>query len=222
MKALRVAGNLFILVGATLLLFVVYEFVGTSLVTNGRQDALAQEFETIIAPPLPSASPSPTPTKKHRRKGPQPLGRIRIPKIGVKKIVVEGTSLESLAYGPGHYVDTPLFGAVGTTGIAGHRTGWGSPFFNLDRLARGDDVFLETKEAIYTYRVTSTRIVNPGDYWVLQGDPKSKATKKLALTTCTPKFTSRDRLVVWADLIKTQLRAPKKPAPAPVRTGSRA
>lgn len=206
MKALRVTGNLFILVGATLLLFVVYELVGTSLVTNGRQEALAQEFETIVAP-SPSASPSPAPSKKPRRKGPEPLGRIRIPKIGVKEILVEGTSLPKLAYGPGHYVDTAPLGGKGTTGIAGHRTGWGSPFINLDRLGRGDEVILETKTAIYTYRVTSTRIVNPGDYWVLQGDPKSKAPQKLALTTCTPKFTSRDRLIVWADLVSTKDRA---------------
>lgn len=213
MRALRATGNVFIVLGLTLLLFVAYELVGTSLVTDRHQDALAAEFDATLPAksfPVIGATPLASPTPKKKKavySGPPPLARIRIPKIGVNEIVVEGVSIARLAYGPGHYPSTPRIGAKGVTGIAGHRTGWGSPFIDLDKLVRGDEVVLETKEATYTYRVTNRTIVDPGDGWVLGGDPKSKATHRITLTTCTPKYTSRDRLIVWGDLVETVQRA---------------
>jgi sortase A len=90
--------------------------------------------------------------------------------------------------------------------VAGHRTGWGAPFFNLDRLARGDLVIVETTTATYTYKVTDDIVVSPLHSEVLEGNPKSKAVQQLVLTTCTPKFTARDRLIVFTDLVKTVKR----------------
>lgn len=209
MKILRWTGNTFIVAGATLLFFVVYELVGTSLVTNHHQDALAAEWDDSLLKPgftPPSASPSAKPAPK-KYSGPPPIGKLIIPKIGLSKFMVEGVSLARLAYGPGHYPRTAKPGHVGTTGIACHRTGWGSPCINVDRLQRGDEIILELKEGCaqppcrFVYRLTNTKIVQPTDGWVLDGDPSSKAKTRLTLTTCTPKYTSLKRLILWADLV---------------------
>lgn len=211
MKALRVTGNVFILIGATFLFFVVYELIGTSAITAGHQRALAAEFEEPDDDPVvvePSPPPEPTETKEPEPPPPprpklgSPVARLRIPSIDVDMIMVEGTSLDELAKGPGHYRGTPLPGQRGPVGVAGHRTGWGSPFIDLDRLGRGDRIIIDLKDdQRFVYEVTNTRVVDPGDVWVLNGDPRSDAEYSLTLTTCTPKYTSRNRLIVWADQV---------------------
>lgn len=209
MRALRWTGNVFIVLGATLLFFVVYEVYGTSMISRNHQSALAESFDPVIEPPSPpptveSPSPSPSPslsTLPLNPGGPEPIARIRIPRIGVNQIVVEGVTLDDLSWGPGHYRLTPQPGEPGSVGIAGHRTGWGSPFINLDKLERGHRIHLDTPEATYVYEVTGSRVVDPGQSRVLLGDPRSRATHKLTLTTCTPKYTSLRRLIVWADQV---------------------
>ena len=181
MKILRATGSLFIFLGLSILFFVLYELVGTSAITKGHQSAL-------------------------QKGGVHALARLIIPKIGVNVIVVEGVTLDRLAYGPGHYPQTPLFGEDGAVGVAGHRTGWSAPFFNLDRLGKGDEVTVVTTRATYTYRVMDMIVVTPSHSEVLEGNPKSTAKQQLVLTTCTPKFTARDRLIVFTDLIKTVAR----------------
>lgn len=220
-RIVRGVGTTFITIGVLILLFVVYELFGTNIIANRHQSALANEFEQIldqpVVEPTPSISPSPgpsptaTPSPKKVRAPRQGIARLRIPRIGLSVIVVEGTRLADLAYGPGHYRETPDIGERGSSGIAGHRTGWGKPFFNLDKLRPGDKIIFETPKATYTYRMTSSIVVDPSQSWVLGGDPKSKATHKLTLTTCTPKYTARDRLIVWADLVETVPRATQVP-----------
>ncbi|MGH9182127.1 MAG: sortase, partial [Acidimicrobiales bacterium] len=73
------------------------------------------------------------------------LTRIKIPRIGVDVVVVEGTTASALRAGAGHYVGTPLPGEEGNVAIAGHRTTYGAPFFNLDQLAAGDDILVTTR-----------------------------------------------------------------------------
>jgi len=147
--------------------------------------------------------------------GPAIVGRLTIPRLGPgwSRIIVQGVTLYALAYGPGHYPKTPLPGQPGSVGIACHRTGWGSPCINMDRMRAGDLVYIDTKAGRFTYRVTSTRQVEAKDGWVLGGDPKSKATFKLTLTTCTPKYTSLHRLIVWADQISPAPGAAPPPVP---------
>jgi sortase A len=211
-KILRATGSVFIFVGLSILFFVLYELVGTSAVTKGRQSALQKDFTEVLAQPAPASELNPAflgglgLRASSRRGGVQPLARMRIPKIGVNVIVVEGVTLDRLAYGPGHYPQTKMFGEEGTTGVAGHRTGWGAPFFNMDRLRRGDDVIVETTQATYTYRVKDMIVVSPAHSEVLDGNPRSTAKQQMVLTTCTPKFTARDRLIVFTDLVRTVAR----------------
>jgi sortase A len=91
----------------------------------------------------------------------QPVGRILIPKIGLSKVVVDGTKTASLRKGPGRYPRTPLPGAPGTTAIAGHRTTYGAPFRRVDRLRRGDVISVEMPYGTFDYRVERLRIVKP-------------------------------------------------------------
>lgn len=213
MKVLRATGTVFIVLGAVILFFVVYELLGTSLQTRAHQSALREQFADLLDDPVvpvatPGATPSATPSPRAKRPPIRGIAQIQIPRIGVDRIVVEGVSLSVLGYGPGRYPDSADIGAKGVTAIAGHRTGWGSPFINLDKLSAGDEIILRTAQATYTYRVTrSDVVVKPTDYWVIKGDPNSKAPSKLTLTTCTPKYTSKNRLIVWADLVQTVPRA---------------
>ncbi len=121
------------------------------------------------------------------------LTRIRIPKIGVDTVVVEGTTLSALRAGAGHFVDSPLPCEVGNVAIAGHRTTYGKPFADLEQLAIGDEITLETPVGSCTYEVSMAPFeVQPEDYWVV--DPTKDA--ELTLTTCHPEGSARQRLVV--------------------------
>jgi sortase A len=128
------------------------------------------------------------------------LTRIKIPKIDVDTIVVEGTSASALRAGAGHYPQTPLPCEGGNVAIAGHRTTYGKPFANVDRLAKGDVIVLETPVGSCTYEVQKTPFpVEPNDFSVIANDPTSKT---LTLTTCHPKGSAKQRLVVKATFVK--------------------
>jgi sortase A len=97
---------------------------------------------------------------------------------------------------------TVLPGQPGTFGVSGHRTTYGAPFYRLNELAKGDTITVVIREAIYNYTVTRTAIVRPTDTQVLDNvigaDDKPKAT--ITLTTCHPRYSARQRLIVFGDL----------------------
>lgn len=130
------------------------------------------------------------------------LTRIEIPALGVDTIVVEGTTLSALQAGAGHYEDTALPCEQGNSGIAGHRTTYGKPFAEIDDLAAGDEITLETPVGRCTYRVTGRPfITTPTDFGVL--DPGTGSV--LTLTTCDPPGSAEQRLIVRAKLISSEL-----------------
>ncbi|MEA2295340.1 MAG: sortase [Solirubrobacteraceae bacterium] len=122
------------------------------------------------------------------------VGRIRIPRIGLERVIVEGTGTEDLRKGPGHYPATPMPGAPGTVGIAGHRTTYGAPFRHVDRLKAGDRIIVEMPYATVTYRVERLRIVAPSATWVVD----RRAFDRLVLTACHPLYSAAERIVVFA------------------------
>lgn len=124
------------------------------------------------------------------------LTRIKIPKIGVDVVVVEGTSVSALRAGAGHYPATPLPCEDGNVGIAGHRTTYGKPFANIDLLGPGDQVILETPVGTCTYQVSKAPfVVLPSDFSVVANTP---GTHTLTLTSCHPKGSASHRIVVQA------------------------
>jgi len=124
------------------------------------------------------------------------LGAIRIPSIDVDWVLFGGVLPATLNQGPGHMPWTPLPGQPGNAVISGHRTTYGAPFFDLDQLAAGDVIEVETAIGLHTYTVRDTIIVTATDVWVT--DPKPGAW--LTLTTCHPKFSAAQRLIVRAEL----------------------
>jgi sortase A len=126
------------------------------------------------------------------------LTRIKIPAINVDVMVVAGTSASALRAGAGHYPETPLPCEDGNVGIAGHRTTYGRPFANLDLLKPGDDIILETPIGSCRYKVAKRPfIVAPTDTWVVDPTPEAMLT----LTTCHPKHSAAQRLIVQAQLV---------------------
>lgn len=141
-----------------------------------------------------------------------PLTKIVMPDIGIDALVVEGTSPAALRAGAGHYPTSPLPGEAGNVAIAGHRTTFGKPFNRIDELQIGAEVKLETPLATHVYRV----IAAPGDVarpcptgacWIT--DPTDWGVvapmdgSLLTLTTCHPKGSARERLILRAELVDT-------------------
>jgi sortase A len=132
------------------------------------------------------------------------LTRIKIPAIDVDVVVVEGTTASALRAGAGHYPETPLPCEVGNVGIAGHRTTYGRPFNHLDLLKVGDKITLQTPIGSCTYRVdTKPYPVSPKDIEVVANTPTQAI---LTLTTCHPKGSAKQRLIVKATLETSSVR----------------
>lgn len=121
---------------------------------------------------------------------------IRIPSIGLDQIVVEGVSRMDLQAGPGHYPGTALPGQPGNMVISGHRTTHTRPFYDLDILDPGADIYVDTEQGTFRYKVRTSYVVDPTDLTPLA----STETATLTLTTCTPKGSAAQRLIVVADL----------------------
>ena len=166
---------------------------GTGIGTAHEQHGLRQEIVQQIAHPRVLNPQTRLPTKPLPEGA--PLGLIRIPRIHLDMVVVNGTSTADLKRGPGHYIGTAYpWEATGRVGIAGHRTTYLHPFGGLDKLRPGDLIRLETEYGNFDYHVTGSRVILPTGTWVLN---QSKAPT-LALTTCTPRFSASHRLVVFA------------------------
>ncbi|WP_326792319.1 class E sortase [Streptomyces sp. NBC_00841] len=143
---------------------------------------------------------------------------IRIPRLGLTAPVAQGISKSGVldkGY-VGHYPRTAQPGGVGNFALAGHRNTHGEPFRYINRLRRGDRITVETRERVYTYVVDKTLSrTSPRDSGVIAAVPRSNVRPHVGysepgayvtLTTCTPEFTSRYRLVVWGRLTGARAR----------------
>lgn len=128
------------------------------------------------------------------------IGQIVVPRISLKKYLVEGTSVEALRKGPGHYGGTPLPGEPGNVAIAGHRTTYGGPFFRMDEMRPGDPIFVFSLKTNrwFRYDVMKTIIVKPSASEVLRPIP---GLNTLTLTTCNPRYSASQRMVILATLV---------------------
>ena len=118
-----------------------------------------------------------------------------IPRIDLNMVVVEGTDTESLKKGPGHYSDSAYpWQDHGRVAIAGHRTTYLHPFYSLDKLRPGDPIILKTEYGTFRYVVSRSFIIDPSDGSVL--DQTNAPT--LVLTTCNPRYSAAQRLIVTA------------------------
>ncbi len=225
-------GRVLITVGLLILLFVAYQLWGTGIYEARAQSDLESQFNRDLArqrsqsttttsgatsTTAPTATTAPAALSPAPADG-DPVGVIKIDKIGVDKVVVEGTSVPDLRKGPGHYTGSPLPGQLGNAAIAGHRTTYGAPFGDLDQLGPGDKISVRTLTGTWEYDVLRDYpiAVKPDQTEVL--DPTNDPTTgqplaTLTLTTCEPKYQATERLVVRAQLTSRQT-----PLPGPGRT----
>jgi sortase A len=231
-RVIGAVGRVFVTAGLLILLFVAYELWGTNILEARAQNQLRDDFESQLgSEPQTSATsddptvttPDSTTTTTTTAPPPAPLpvegepvAIIRIPRIGVDKVVVEGTSTADLRKGPGHYAGMPLPGQIGNAGIAGHRTTYGAPFADLDQLVVNDVIQVETLAGTFDYTVTEPPfVVNPSDTHVLEQPPANDPAALLTLTTCNPKYSARQRLIVRAEYVPAAANAPQPQAPPP-------
>ncbi|ELP70690.1 class E sortase [Streptomyces turgidiscabies] len=143
---------------------------------------------------------------------------LSIPRLGLRVPVAEGVSKPDVLNKGyvGHYPGTQQPGRAGNFALAGHRNTHGEPFRYINRLRRGDAVRVETADAVYTYTVDRTLPqTSARDDGVIRAVPRSTVRPAygyrtpghyLTLTTCTPEYTSRYRLVVWGTLTSMRPR----------------
>ncbi len=132
---------------------------------------------------------------------PDVVGRLTILSANINHYVVFGVEDDKLEYGPGYIVGTSLPGTGGNFAIAGHRTTYGAPFGNLDRVQLGETIIFQTNTNEYKYKVVDVQIVSPTDNYVLQNFGDDRIT----LTTCHPKFSAKQRLIVVGQLEKVEV-----------------
>lgn len=207
MRILEFVGKLLISIGVGILLFVGWTLWGTGIYTDRQQSALADEFDAA-----PRFEPEETggPPANFAPEPGEPVFKLEIPAIDLRKVVVEGVGTEDLRLGPGHYpecregfspplcmgFDSPWPGETGRVIVSGHRTTYGQPFWDLDKLQKGDEIETLTRWGDFTYVVTRKTIVAPTDPTIVR--PSDVA--ELVLTTCNPRFSAAERLIVFAEL----------------------
>ncbi|MCU1345575.1 MAG: peptidase family protein [Acidimicrobiia bacterium] len=233
-RSVMILGRALIGSGLLVLGFVVYQLWGTGLQYSHSQDQLRAQFTreagvvpapatttTIVrstttsapvattipdpaattAAPTTAAPPTTKPIDLTGLKEGDALALLRIPKIGVDDVVVAGVGRDDLKKGPGHYPETPLPGQQGNAAIAGHRTTFGAPFGRVDELKPGDDIEVSTRTGTYHYRVNALpKIISPNDFSVIANTP----TPTLTLTSCHPRYSAKQRIVITADLVLNQ------------------
>jgi sortase A len=226
-RTIAAIGRALVTIGLLILLFVTYELWGTGIFTARAQTRLKHQFEqqlehvqdnpvitTPTTKPRKGEKPprSTTTTIDPRLLVAQPEGKaegiITIPKIGVEKVFVEGVQLSDLAVGPGHYPGTPLPGQIGNAAIAGHRTTHGAPFYDVNELAPGDKIIIQTYAGKYTYVVYKQPFaVKPTDYYVVNNTRDAQLT----LTSCNPRYSAAERIVIKAKLLRRSSSKVHKP-----------
>jgi sortase A len=206
-RIVRSLGAVLILFGAGMLAWAgvtwLWKDPFTAAYTAREQRELSRAYERraedFPAPVLASADGGPAIAETARRyrrslEPGDPVGRLRVPRLGLDMVVVEGTDPAPLKRGPGRHRDTFLPGEGELVYIAGHRTTYSAPFSRIDRLRDGDAVVLELPYGTFEYRIMGHKIVKATDVEVL----RSKGREVIALQACHPRFFASHRYIAYA------------------------
>ena len=228
-KAAKIFGTLLVLTGVLTLAWVVlvwrWQDPFTAAYTHFQQSRLANTYEKQSASYRPRVTHGNLASvqrqvadeaRVYRRslQPGEPVGRIRIGRIGLKMVVVQGTDHESLKKGPGHYAGSALPGEGHLVYVAGHRTTYLAPFAAIDAIRPGDYIRFELPYGTFTYRATRHYIVASTAVNALQ----DTGTEILRLQACHPRFFATHRYLVDAKLVGVSPRGAS--AYAPVRSAS--
>lgn len=278
--AVRSFGEVLITIGMVLLLFVVYELYWTDVVSAGKQatatDTLNQEWargdNPLITSPAAPAVPGEGSSVGQQRTSAYSVAlgdgfaKLHIPSFGAdyQFTILQGTSTDTLATGPGHYEGTAFPGQSGNFSVAGHRVGKGAPFNDLDLLQSCDSIVVETAQDWYVYRVlpmaeevagwaagrgradascrgvggesgpvvplggdyagvVGREVVYPSQSAVIAPVPDKpgatpatgNAGSLLTLTTCTPRYSAEQRMIIHAVMVRTVAKSAAPPGQPP-------
>ncbi|MGW0913056.1 class E sortase [Streptomyces sp. NPDC002784] len=210
----RAIGEVFITTGVLMLLFVSYQLWWT----NVRAHAQADKEKNSLQEDWESGRRNPGTFEPG-----QGFAILHIPKLDVVVPIAEGISSKKvLDRGMvGHYAEGALKTAMpeaktGNFGLAGHRNTHGEPFRYINRLEPGDPIVVETQDDYFVYKMASMLPVTaPSNVSVLDPVPKDSGFtgpgRYITLTTCTPEFTSKYRLIVWGKMVEERPRSKGKP-----------
>lgn len=231
-RGMVLLGEILITAGVILGLFVVWQLFYTD-VQSGRTQAAALDQLTFpetprveagagatqsdepVAPDVVELIPDDLKTYSHegapvlaKPSEATTFGALHVPRWGYDyvKPISEGTSRSRVLdpLGIGHYSDTAMPGAVGNFAVAGHRTTYGKPFTDIERLELGDALVVQTDDAWYVYRVTKAEIVSPSYMAAIAPTPGAPGVAPTAasitLTTCHPRYSAAQRYIVYGEL----------------------
>jgi sortase A len=218
-RLVRIVGTTMIVAGALALVWAVviwqWQDPFTALYTRYKQHELASAYAKRVShfrpAPLPRGVSLAAAEREIRREAAayrvasrrgEPVGRIKVPRLGVNMIVVNGTDHDSLTKGPGRDMLTYMPGQGQLVYIAGHRTTYLAPFAHIDALRRGDPITLELPYATFRYRVVSHVVVAADDIARL----RSPGYELLALQACHPRFFASHRYIVYARPVRVEPR----------------
>ncbi|NLU68663.1 class E sortase, partial [Streptomyces sp. HNM0574] len=220
--ASRALGEVFITVGVLMLLFVAYQLWWTNVLAGQQAGGAADELQERWGDG--SGGEKVDPERKAGKFAPgEGFAIIHIPKIDISTPIAQGVDKTSVLDKGlvGHYNQAPLDTAMpwdkqGNFSLAAHRNTHGEPFRYINRLVGGDKIVVETADTYYTYEMTSRLpSTSPSNTSVIDPVPKqsgfTEPGRYVTLTTCTPEFTSKYRLIVWGNLVEERPRDKGKP-----------
>lgn len=195
-RLLTAFGVALILVGLGFVGYFGWQYFGTNIVSKQAQARVTTQLENNWGAEIDGDA----------------IGLLRVPRFGEDfKVPINKTfSDKSLESGVGWWEEGAMPGEIGNFAVAGHRVTHGEPFRDFLNLRKGDLVEIETRTHFYTYKLRDNgtdRTVDFSVLWVLKSNPIDRnfdATKPiLSLMTCSELFHTRNRSVVFGDLIST-------------------
>ena len=222
--ASRFLGEVFISAGVLMLLFVAYQLWWTNVLAGQEAGGAAQDLEEQWQGGDGSGKGGLDPERRADDFAPgEGFALLYIPKLDVKVPIAQGISKPKVLDKGlvGHYDEEPVKSAMpwdkkGNFAVAGHRNTHGEPFRYVNRLVGGDKIVVETATKFYTYemanRLPSTPPSNTGVIKPIPaGSGFNESGRYITLTTCTPEFTSKYRLIVWGKMVEERPRSKGKP-----------
>lgn len=209
-----VLGELLITAGVVVMLFLGWQVWFNDMVLGTQQQQEAQELRLIwnkgeaathTAPPEEQRPDPGEPVVTAAPANAVNFGTLIVPRFGTDWIrpVAEGVGIEDVLNkrGIGHYPGTQMPGEIGNFAVAAHRTGWGSPFIDIDKLKLGDSLYVETEAGWYRYEYRSTEYVTPNGVGVLDPVPQmagvAPTDRIITLTSCNPLHSVSERIIAY-------------------------
>ena len=212
---LQVLGEMLITAGLVLLLYVVWQVCVNDPIQNNSQQKLSTEYSTQSE----IEKKNFVEMRPNLKQG-AVFAKIYVPRFGknYERLIGQGTFQKTTlnVIGVGHYVSSEWPGEAGNFALAAHRTSHGAPFANIDTLKAGDKVWIETNDQWFTYEYRQTAIVDPTQVGVINNVPEGFLNARegghyLTMTSCHPKWSNKQRIVVWMALVQTSDKSQGKP-----------